>query len=257
MRLYLSPLSMRRTRRTAKGPIFPSALILPPIFQAGFKTNLSDFKEKLSHQRAPIPARLPPSTLLFDVPDKLSKILNRDLKRAGIPKRDDRGRMIDVHSLRHTFGSMLSRGGVAPRTAQAAMRHSKIDLTMNVYTDPALLDIRGALDALPTLALSIDHPEATELEATGTEGTIETCLRSLAPLLAPVTDLRGQSETLTVTTSREDGQHGEQDPLDVTSIPVNGKDPLTVRVRGSLDLGATGFEPVTPSVSSWCSSQLS
>ena len=23
------------------------------------------------------------------------------------------------------------------------MRHSKIDLTMNVYTDPALLDVRG------------------------------------------------------------------------------------------------------------------
>jgi len=77
------------------------------------------------------------------VPDKLSKILNRDLRLAAIPKRDERGRILDVHALRHTFGTLMSKGGVMPRTAQAAMRHSKLDLTMNVYTDPKLLDVRG------------------------------------------------------------------------------------------------------------------
>ena len=55
--------------------------------------------------------------------------------------------------MRHTFGTLLSKGGVTPRTAQAAMRHSKIDLTMNVYTDPKLLDVAGAMDALPALPL--------------------------------------------------------------------------------------------------------
>ena len=44
--------------------------------------------------------------------------------------RDDRGRTLDVHALRTTFGTLMSKAGVAPRTAQAAMRHSKIDLTM-------------------------------------------------------------------------------------------------------------------------------
>jgi len=44
---------------------------------------------------------------------------------------------------------------VAPRTAQAAMRHSSLDLTMNVYTDPSLLDVAGALEVLPELSL---HP---------------------------------------------------------------------------------------------------
>ena len=43
---------------------------------------------------------------------------------------------------------------MSPRTAQAAMRHSRIDLTMNVYTDPKLLDVAGALDALPELPLA-------------------------------------------------------------------------------------------------------
>jgi len=33
------------------------------------------------------------------------------------------------------------------------MRHSEIELTMGVYTDPRLLDVRGALDVLPALPL--------------------------------------------------------------------------------------------------------
>src|SRR5947209_13642928 len=46
---------------------------------------------------APIPARLPADTPVFDVPAQLFKVLDRDLHLAGIPKRDDRGRTLDVH----------------------------------------------------------------------------------------------------------------------------------------------------------------
>jgi len=74
---------------------------------------------------------------------------------ACIPKKDSRGWTVDVHAMRHTFGTLLSRGNVAPRTAQAAMRHSSIDLTMNVYTDPQLLDVAGALERLPELSLEL------------------------------------------------------------------------------------------------------
>ena len=42
---------------------------------------------------------------------------------------------------------------VAPPTAQAAMRHLSLDLTMNVCTDPRLLDVAGALETLPDLSL--------------------------------------------------------------------------------------------------------
>ncbi|MGO9109108.1 MAG: tyrosine-type recombinase/integrase, partial [Thermoguttaceae bacterium] len=93
------------------------------------------------------------NTPLFAVPSGLVRILEYDLRLAGIPKVDERGRSVDVHALRHTFGTLLSKAGVAPRTAQAAMRHSKIDLTMNVYTDPKLLDVAGAIEALPALPL--------------------------------------------------------------------------------------------------------
>ena len=38
------------------------------------------------------------------------------------------------------------------------MRHSKPELTANIYTDPKLLDVAGAIDALPALTL---RPETT------------------------------------------------------------------------------------------------
>ena len=55
--------------------------------------------------------------------------------------------------MRHTFGTHLSKAGVPLRTAQAAMRHSDPSLTANVYTDPKLLDVAGAVAGLPDLPL--------------------------------------------------------------------------------------------------------
>jgi len=54
---------------------------------------------------------------LFSVPSALVKILERDLLAAGIEKEGSRGRTLDVHALRTTFGTKLSMAGVAPRTA--------------------------------------------------------------------------------------------------------------------------------------------
>ena len=92
--------------------------------------------------------------LLFRVPDGLGKIFNKDIELAGIAKRDERGRVVDIHALRTTFCSMLQKAGVAPRVAQEAMRHSDIRLTMATYTDPKLLDIAGAVESLPGMTLS-------------------------------------------------------------------------------------------------------
>ena len=58
------------------------------------------------------------------------------------------------------------------------MRHSTIDLTMNVYTDPRVLDVRGALDALPALPLDAS-PLREKAKATGTDDH-----RSVAPSVA-------------------------------------------------------------------------
>ena len=105
-----------------------------------------------------IPTRLPSGMRLFGVPRDFIRIFDRDLAAAGIDKHDERGRVVDIHALRHTFGTHLSKAGVPPRVAMAAMRHSSIELTMNIYTDPALLDVGAAIDTLP--AFSADEPAA-------------------------------------------------------------------------------------------------
>ncbi|MGB2985487.1 MAG: site-specific integrase, partial [Phycisphaerae bacterium] len=116
----------------------------------------NELQDEARNSGKPIPARLPPSTPLFHIPLGLTRIFDRDLAAAGIPKRDERNRVVDIHALRTTFGTYLSAAGVPLRTAQAAMRHSKPELTANIYTDPKLLDVAGAIDILPALALPLD-----------------------------------------------------------------------------------------------------
>ena len=88
--------------------------------------------------------------------------------------------------MRHTYGTLLSKAGVAPRTAQAAMRHSSIDLTMNVYTDPKLLDVAGALESLPALPLTGGpQTDRIALKATGTDASRSS---QFAPAFAPTAD---------------------------------------------------------------------
>lgn len=118
-----------------------------------------------------LPANLPPDAPLFNVPADLLRILNRNAKLAGIPKHDERGRTVCLHGLRHTFGTCLNRTGVPMRTAQAAMRH----------TDPTLLDVTGAMDALPSLPLD-DQTHTRERGKATVTGP-----QPLVPLLVPTT----------------------------------------------------------------------
>jgi len=196
---------------------------------------------------------------LFTVPDKLVRILDRDLKAAGIPKRDERGRTVDVHAMRHTFGTLLSKGGVTPRTAQAAMRHSKVDLTMNVYTDPKLLDVAGAVEALPALPLSAGlQSESFAVKATGTDDSRASQFApKFAPAFARKGGKQGPGQSTGGTKSNAGQEGGWLSAVDVTSNPDKRKGPLATVANGPLRVGATGLEPVTPSLSSWCSNQLS
>ncbi|MCA9087237.1 MAG: site-specific integrase [Planctomycetaceae bacterium] len=84
------------------------------------------------------------------------KILQRDLKAAGIPYVDENGLYADFHALRHTFITNMVKSGVSPKTAQSLARHCTIDLTMNVYTSLTVIDQAEALAVLP----SVPRPEA-------------------------------------------------------------------------------------------------
>ena len=81
---------------------------------------------------------------------------------------DEAGRVFDFHALRHQFISNLAAAGEHPKVAQQLARHSTIDLTMNVYTDPHLLDTTGAVNRLPQPGATA--PETQAGRATGTDG---------------------------------------------------------------------------------------
>jgi integrase len=85
---------------------------------------------------------------LFHLGRNFLRTFNLDLAAAGIAKRDAQGRTVDVHSLRHTFATLLARGGVSPTVAQKLMRHSDIRLTINTYTHLELADTAGAVAGL-------------------------------------------------------------------------------------------------------------
>ncbi len=195
---------------------------------------------------------------LFTVPAGLVRILDRDLLAAGIDKRDERGRTIDVHALRHSFGTLLSKGGVAPRTAQAAMRHASIDMTMNVYTDPKLLDVHGALNSLPSLDLNArSTTERQTMRSTGTDDPHATAnprhntfaganaVSEFAPAFAPNSGKRGQTVSFAVISSDVDDERPTPSASDENITMPSEKALPAVFASKASDVGMTGFEPAT------------
>jgi len=153
-----------RDEKARRGAEIPLRKDLAAELHSWMEETLALAQADARERDEPVPARLPPGAKLLKVPVGLIRIFNRDLAFAGIAtlekrggkevvsKTDERGRTVDIHALRHTFGTHLCRAGVPLRTAQAAMRHSDPSLTANVYTDPKLLDVAGAVEKLPSLA---------------------------------------------------------------------------------------------------------
>src|SRR5262249_32279896 len=112
-------------------------------------------------------------------------------------------------------------------------------------TDPRLLDVRGALDVLPPLPLGGEGAESNAARATGTEGAAG----KFAPKFAPTRYKPGQTETTADRATGELDNVGRADPLAVSGMPDKRKEHLATAVSGSLRVGATGLDPVTPSVS--------
>jgi integrase len=152
--------------KNRQGSSIPLRADLVAEIRAWLDDQLTSLQKQCRRRGEPIPTRLPSATPLFRLPSGLTRIFDRDLAVAGIPKRDERNRVLDIHALRVTFGTHLCAAGVPLRTAQAAMRHSKPELTANIYTDPKLLDVAGAIESLP--ALATDHRASkTAITTTG------------------------------------------------------------------------------------------
>jgi integrase len=176
---------------------------------------------------------LPADAPLFDVPDKLVRILDRDLAAAGIRKRDDRGRTVDVHALRGTFASHLARAGVTPVTLKTLMRHARIETTLTHYADPALLDVADAVERLPSMA-------GTAADAVALAGG------SVALTVALTSGRTRQNGALAGNPAA--GRRGRSPSV------TPGK---TAAFPGVSAVGDIGLEPMTPSLSSGGANVLS
>jgi hypothetical protein len=129
------------------------------------------------------------------------------------------------------------------RSAQAAMRHSTINLTMSTYTDPKLLDVHGALDALPALSLKADPiSPCGRAMATGTDD-----LRRfpLAPVLAPTSVQAGQKPSFGDRGERITPARPDPPPVGTMSFADKRKGPSTTLVNGPGEVERKGVEPST------------
>ncbi len=101
--------------------------------------------------------------------------------------RDESGRWVDFHALRHTFITGLVTGGVNPKVAQTLARHSVITLTMDRYTHLYAGDLASALNVLPDLSA----PARQTTAATGTDGKSQES--RLSPDLSPGSEFQRSS----------------------------------------------------------------
>jgi hypothetical protein len=99
-----------------------------------------------------------------------SEKFNLILKKAGIEKVDSQGRVVDFHSLRHTFCTNLHRAGVPQREAMELMRHNDPRLTANTYADASLFALRSAVERLPWFGSTDDAQR--DAQKNGFEGLL-------------------------------------------------------------------------------------
>jgi integrase len=109
-----------------------------------------------------------PKTAAFTMPtgNYLAKMLKEDLEGAGIAYKDEAGRFVDFHALRHTAGSLLAASGIHPKVAQSIMRHSDINLTMSRYSHVFSGQESEAVAKLPEFRMVGEQ----RVKATGTDG---------------------------------------------------------------------------------------
>ena len=196
---------------------------------------------------------LPADTPIFTVPAGLVRILDRDLVAAGIArrvkwpgkwkidKRDERGRTVDVHALRHTFGTLLSKGGVTPRTAQAAMRHSD-DRPDDEHLHRSEALGRGRGDGSPAGA------PAWGWSATGSRRRKCNGHRRFDPFAACTNACTNYRQTVHIGVNSGQGDRQQRGNRGSRGrrrkcLPGQGKSPLTTAVNGPFKRGRRDLNP--------------
>ncbi len=202
-----------------------------------------------------------PNAHVFNVPEKTANMLQADLADANISYVEN-GLYADFHALRHTTGSWLAANNVHPKVIQSIMRHSKIELTMSVYTHTLTGQEPKAIASLPDLSLPSSKQKAV---ATGTDGkafdaaqkSSEKLTPKLTPFLTPTAYPEcNQSATVGNSTSAKPEKPSNHNPLQ-DGVLGTKKKALSASDTDKAQARPKGLEPSTFGSTVRCSSQLS
>jgi integrase len=134
------------------------------------RDDIQPIPSALAAALAPWLALQAPGTPLWRVkPQDAARMIRRDLDAAGVPYRDECGRVADFHALRVCYITSLALSNAPVKVVQSLARHSNPTLTLNCYARVGLYDQSAALDALPDLTAAAPDPETTALAPTGTD----------------------------------------------------------------------------------------
>jgi hypothetical protein len=142
---------------------------------------------------------------------------------------------------------------VAPAVAQRALRHAKSETTLRHYVSVEDATVAKAIDARPWLT----RPRAEESSAeaaTGTDGVQQQWRQQSAPLDGVQPGAKG-CESARTGGDESSATAKAADPVNRSGFAVP-RGSLRLAAGGEV-VGVEGLEPSTPSLSSWCSSQLS
>ena|SRR3990167_2570405 len=92
--------------------------------------------------------------------------LRADMKRAGISRVDSRDGVLDFHSFRYFFCTLLAKH-LPIQTVAKLMRHSDIRLTANLYNDLGLQDLTEKVESLPRLLGQSPSTKETPIRSDG------------------------------------------------------------------------------------------
>ena len=201
---------------------------------------------------------------------KTSKMMQRDLKRAGIPCRDENNLVVDFHALRHTFITWLDRAKVNNGTRQSLARHSDIRLTM-LYTHSCSDEKVAAIGSLPAFPPA-EQSENESSESAKTEGVSGQGPKPVVPTMVPCGAEIGAEQLASEVTSlatdgNEEGTARDRksnQATDAKSLPQSnfGNDghrqalPGNDIKEGKTKVHPAGFEPATLGSEDRCAIQL-
>ena len=154
--------------------VTPVQLKVPSSLSKNHKESVHYLRAEVSDAiRAIRPADADPNAFVFRGTIPRVPTFKRDLNAAGISFKDGRGRRVDIHALRKTYGTMLAAAGVSPRVAMELMRHSDMKLTMGVYTDVAQLPIVQESARLPSLRIPAIGAQSSDSSPIGAQGSAQ------------------------------------------------------------------------------------